>query len=141
MEICNDDCHCAKCCEDSDEIYEDIPGEMFMYGLPNKSTDTFSQDQFLVFTLTLDCWCWEDLDMLYNTRLYAYVNRKDHDITYLEIFNAIDTQISKQLKELEIKYGIILTGSIPGEDIMCDHRFIEVFSKRTNIEYNILCGS
>ena len=111
----------------------------FMYCLDELPSDIFSQDEFLIFTLTHTCYCYSDFDILNKKTLYIYVKADYYAIgeriTYGKIFSEIVKQVNEQYKEIAEKCNLNT------EDLYCNHRFLEGFDQTTPIQYDIFCGS
>ena len=106
----------------------------FNYCLEERPSMIFSEDEFLVFTLTFDCYCYKDFNILKDKKIYVYVKADNYyfgeRITYGKIFYEINQQVSIALKDI---------GGI--NELLCSHKFIEQLTQNTAIEYSIDCGS
>jgi len=125
---------------DDDEFIDHLEGEIFTYSLKNHPDEIFSDEHSLVFTLTNTCWCYQHFEPLKNKKIFIYVSAKDYyrggRITYKQVFYEIDKQVKIRYDEIKKEYNID-----HDYNLMCDHRFIEVFTKITQIQYDIWCGS
>ena len=72
-----------------------------------------------------------------NKKFFAYINEKNNsqNLSYEHIFNEIDKQISTQFK------SIAKNKNIKYKNLICNHIFIEGFNEKTQLEYEICCGS
>jgi len=115
-------------------MYLEGEGELFTYSVDKNPEEIFSDEPKLVFTLIHNCHCYREFPPLKNKKLFIFVNEKGGKITYKQIFYEIDKQVKTRYDEIKNEYGI-------DDDLMCDHRFLEHFSKITPIQYEIWCGS
>jgi hypothetical protein len=116
-----------------------ITDTYYNFCLDKLPSEIFSEDKFLVFTLSHNCYCYENFDPLRNKLIYVYVKVDNYElgerITYGLIFYEIDKQMKAHYQEIADKCGMEL------KDIYCNHMFIESFDKETPIQYSVFCGS
>ena len=104
----------------------------------NKPDDIFSDDERLVFTLSHTCYCWSEFFPLKDKKIYIYVNAVNYKsggrITYGQIFDEINKQVKTRYEEIASEYDT-------DEIEVCNHCFIEIYTKVSDIQYEIWCGS
>ncbi len=123
--------------ENNEELYF-INGDMFTYCIDINPKEMFCcENKSYVFSYKTNCYCYDNFEDIKNKKFFAYINEKNNgqNLSYEHIFNEIDKQISTQFK------SIAKNKNIKYENLICNHIFIEGFNEKTQLEYEICCGS
>jgi len=119
----------------------------FRYAFDKMPSDNFETEETTIFiTYGFDHFCYEvDVNIdceafsLHGRKVYFKINATEDKkyITYGDIFRQSDMQLKEYLTEIikdkkwKIKY----------EDFLCNHVFMEILEKKTEIQYELYCGS
>ena len=119
--------------KEEDEFDETHFGEYFSYCLDEKFTDTFTSGiPLIICSLDLTCYCYMDTP-LNNKRVFVYITADSNGvITYERLFREYDRLMGHELEGLMTQYNL---------DGRCNHIFIEGITKKSDIHYEIDCGS
>ena len=120
--------------DDDDADYETRCGEYFSYCIDNDLTDVFTSDiPLIVCSLHLTCCCYQDTPLA-NKRAFVYITADENgNITYERLFREYDKLMIRELERLMLYYG--------SDYCHCNHRFIEFITKKSDIHYELECGS
>ena len=120
--------------DDDDADYETRCGEYFSYCLDNDLTDVFTSDiPLIVCSLHLTCYCYQDTP-IENKKGFVYITADEKGvITYERLFREYDKLMIRELERLMLYYG--------SDYCHCNHRFIEFITKKSDIHYEVECGS
>ena len=119
---------------DHDEAdYETRCGNYFSYCLDEKLDDVFTMGiPLIICSLHLTCYCYMDTP-LENKRAFVYITADENGIiTYERLFREYDMLMGCELERLKKCHNT---------ECHCNHSFIEVITKKSDIHYELDCGS
>jgi hypothetical protein len=118
---------------ESNDDMESLDGKYFTYCLDENLDDVFIETKnMIICSLKLSCYCYINTPF-YNNKLFVYIKPDEHGIiTFRRLFTEYDRLMGIELERITSNYE---------ESYYCNHIFVEMIEKISDIQYELWCGS